>query len=455
MRHLQMMLLLGYANFEIAFLFNLVIPLVPILPEALSTTPGNASWVVTAFFVTGAVASPLVGRLGDVIGRRRTFIGCALLLCAGSLLCAMSTELMTLVIGRILQGLALPILPLAMSLLREHVEDSRIAGAAGWGAAGLGAGGGLGLVGGGMLLDVAGWHAVFWCTLAISVPLLPLAAWAVPRETQRPAWQTKDLDLAGAAGLAVLLVCLLLPLSKGADWGMSLATTAPLALFIAFLPAWVRARRRHPDPVLDLRLLVQPQALAAHVTAFAAGFSGFMGFVSTAHALQQPAASGLGYGLTLTQAGLLMTPAMLSFLVTGPIAGGLMRRTGLRSTALVGGAVTCVGAVLLPALADRLGGILVGSFVLFIGNGILMATLPVLVTLATPAHAWSSATGVNAFARTMGTALASSVFAAALTALPAEGRTWMTAVQSVSLLMMVAMMMLTARRPRPRETPAY
>lgn len=103
---------LAAAGIAVSLMQTLVVPLVPQLPELLGTTPANASWAVTATLLTGAVATPMFGRLGDMFGPKRILVACAVILTVGSVIAAMTSSLAPLVIGRALQGFGAPVIPL-------------------------------------------------------------------------------------------------------------------------------------------------------------------------------------------------------------------------------------------------------------------------------------------------------------------------------------------------------
>jgi MFS family permease len=406
---------LAYASLLVAMLFNLVIPLIPILPDRLDTTPSSATWVATAFFITGAVSYAGMGRLADMYGTRRVFFLCTLLLIVGSVVCALAGDLAPLLVGRVLQGASLPVLSISLSILREQVSPAALPAAAGLIAAGLGAGNALGLVGGGFLLDRFSWTSVFWATALMTLPLCVAALLVIPPDRPRP---RQRLDLVGTVGLTAMLVCVLLPLSKLAEWGPSVPVVVLPLLALALLPGWVRGRLRTPDPVIDLRALRRPPLLATHLAAAAAGYGGFMAFIVTTNALQNDGPEG--FGLTLTQAGLCMAGATTSFLVTGPLTGRLLRWVGLRWTYVAAGVLSGAGAAGMAGLVPSVPRLIVLALVIFVGNAMFISALPVGTAEYADASATGSANGVNALCRTVGLAFASGVFALVSGALPAD-----------------------------------
>ena len=108
---------------------SLVIPIQSELPQLLGTSPSNASWIVTATLLGGGVAMPVAGRLGDLIGKKPVLVASAVLLALGSLLCALSSSFLPVVTGRVLQGIAMGFIPVAISMVRE-VTPPRMASTA-------------------------------------------------------------------------------------------------------------------------------------------------------------------------------------------------------------------------------------------------------------------------------------------------------------------------------------
>ena len=107
---------LAFAGIVVSLMQTLVIPLIPQLPRLLNASAADTTWAITATLLAGAVATPTVGRLADMLGKRRMLMVCLIVLVAGSVIAALSTTLVPMVIGRALQGLAAGVVPLGISL---------------------------------------------------------------------------------------------------------------------------------------------------------------------------------------------------------------------------------------------------------------------------------------------------------------------------------------------------
>ncbi|MET0954069.1 MAG: MFS transporter [Aeromicrobium sp.] len=235
------------------------------------------------------------------------------------------------------------------------------------------------------------------------------------------------------------------------DWGVTPVTVGLLAAGIALTPVWARGRLRRDDPIVDLASLRRRTTAATHLTAVAAGFTGFMCFVVTSHALQ--ADEPHGFGLSLTEAGVFMTPASMSFLLIGPVTSQLILRLGMRRTLMIGGTITAAGAIGIALDGTSLPALFVFSFVVFIGNGTLMSSLPVATAAYSDPQDIGSTNGVNALARTTGIAFASGVFALVVGSLATDAvagvLAWTEGLSAVVAASIVGMCAITIpRRPR-------
>lgn len=305
----------------ISLMFTLVVPMLPRYPELLNTTPGNASWMATATVLAGAVATPLMGRLGDMYGKRRMLVISLGLLTVGSVICALSPSLAPMLAGRALQGAAAGVIPLGISILRDELPPARMGTGIGLISATLGLGAGLGLLLGGFIVDHLHWQMVFWVSTVMGALAITFVLLVVPESPLRTGGR---FDLVGGVGLSAVLVCVLLPVSKGHEWGWGHPLTLGLLLpAVALLPLWMWHQWRSNEPVVDLRVTTSRPVLFTNLAGILLGFAGFANFVATAEIMQLPASTGYGFGATLTTVGLVMLPGTVVFLALSPVSARL------------------------------------------------------------------------------------------------------------------------------------
>ncbi len=159
---------------------SLVIPIQSELPRLLETDPGNASWAVTATLLAGAVTMPVTGRLADMYGKKRVLVVSAANLALGSALAALGGGLALFLVGRVLQGVAMGHIPVAISMVREIAPPERKAGAVAAVSATMGVGGAIGLPLAAWIAEEFSWHDLFWFSAALAVVVLATTWVVVP-----------------------------------------------------------------------------------------------------------------------------------------------------------------------------------------------------------------------------------------------------------------------------------
>ncbi|MFI6792919.1 MFS transporter [Nonomuraea sp. NPDC050383] len=300
---------------------TLVVPLIGQLPTILSTSASNASWVITVTLLAGAVTTPVMGRLGDLYGKRRMMLICAIPLILGCVVCALAGSLTPMIIGRGLQGMGMGMIPLGISALRDLLPPDRLGPSIALMSSSMGIGGALGLPIAAAVAEYASWRALFWSTAALSVVVAALIWLLVPATPARAAGR---LDVAGALGLGTGLVCLLLGVSKGADWGWSSGTTlGMLGAAVLVLLVWGWWELRSGDPLVDLRVTARPQVLLTNLASIVVGFSMYAQSLIVMQILQLPAATGYGLGQSMLAAGLWMAPSGLMMMIVSPVGARL------------------------------------------------------------------------------------------------------------------------------------
>lgn len=407
-------LVLALCGTAVSLMQTLVVPLLPDFPRLLDTTADNASWLVTATLLTAAVATPILSRLADMFGKRRMIVVSLLVLLAGSLLGAASDSLPVLIVARALQGFAPALIPIGISMMRDELPPERIGGAVALMSTTLGIGGAIGLPLSGVIYESFGWQAVFWGSVAMSVVMLVLVLTIVPESTVRTPGR---FDWVGAILMSVALTALLLGISKGSHWGWTSQWTL-LSFLVAVLvfAAWAPWELRTGQPLVDLRTSARRPVLLTNIASLMAGFAMFANLLVAVQQLQFPVASGVGFGLGVTEAGLVMLPGGVLMILMSPLSASITRRFGARTTLVSGLSVTGLGYVLRVLADSTVFELLIGIGVVSIGVAVSFAAMPVLIMQSVPITETASANGLNTVVRSIGTSTCSATVAAVLTA---------------------------------------
>lgn len=403
-------LLLAGTAFAVAQ--TLVIPGLPAIAADVGTTLPAASWVLTGFLLSASVATPILGKLGDLYGRGRMLTAVLVLFGLGGAVAALAGSIEVLVAGRVLQGVGGGIFPLAFGIVRDTFPRDRVPAALSAISAIFGVGGGIGLPLSGVIVDNAHTSWLFWVSL-VSLPAA-LAAWLVVPHTGTPAYRPR-IDWLGAGLLSVALASLLLGVTQGEAWGWtSLRIVGLVAGGFASALLWLRVESRVAEPLIDLSLLRQRAIAATNLTALLVGLAMFSSFLLIPQFAQTPTSAGYGFGSTTTQAGLLLLPSALAQLAAGPIAGRLGPQVGFRLVLSAGCLLSLVAFVLLALLHESPWHFVVAGVFLGSGFAFAFASMANLVVAATPQSQVGIATGINTVMRTVGGAFGSALSTAIL-----------------------------------------
>jgi MFS family permease len=390
---------------------TLILPAMPALVRELGASPAAVSWLLTAYLVSASVATPLIGRLGDLLGRGRVLAWVMAVFCAGSVVCAVGDSLPLLVIGRALQGAAGGVFPLAYGIIRDSFPAETRMQAIGLLSVSLGVGAALGPPLAGVIVDHAGPSAIFWPSIVGALPALAAARLVPDARSRRGA----RIDWLGAAVLAGALTAVLVLLTQGEALGW----TSPAALALAaggaaLAAAWIAVERRQAAPLVDVRALARPALACPNLAALLIGCAIFMAYVPLAAIAQAPTSTGYGFGWSVAAAGALLIPHGIVQVVAGPLAGRLCATAGPRAALLLGTTIEAAAIAVIALLHRSPLALITAATALGVGQGLALTAMANAVVVAVPHSEVGSATGINSVMRTVGMALGSALSAAIL-----------------------------------------
>ncbi|MDI2130836.1 MFS transporter [Yinghuangia seranimata] len=404
---------LAYAGILMALMQTVVVPLLPDLPAETGASPATISWMLTATLVTGAVLNPVLGRAGDMYGKRRVLLASLATMTAGSVLCAVTSDIRLLIAARALQGTAAVVVSLATSIMRDELPPERVGSAAALMSSTVGLGAAFGLPLASIVVEHADWHTMFWVTTGLGVLGL-VASWFVVPES--PVRTPGRFDLVGTVMLAAGLVALLLAVSKGGEWGWTSPTVPALAGGgVAVLLLWGRHQLHAREPVVDLRLAARRTVFLPHAAALLTGFAFYANWLATAQLVQAPTTTGYGLGESAVTASLCLLPGGVIMVVLSPVSARMSDAYGARVTLALGTAVISAAYLVRVFTSEHLLTIALGASLCSVGTTLAYSALPTLVIQAVPQEQTAAATGLNVLMRTIGQATCSTVVAVVLT----------------------------------------
>jgi EmrB/QacA subfamily drug resistance transporter len=405
---------LAAGGISYALLQSLVAPALPDLQHALHTSENSVSWVLTAYLLSASVATPLLGRLGDMYGKERLLVIVLALLSVGTLITAVSSSLPLMLVGRVIQGAAGGIFPLSFGIIRDEFPRERVAGGIGLMSALLGVGGGAGVVLAGPIADNLSFHFLFWLPLIPIVAATVLTHLVVP---ESPIRVPGRVNWTGAALMSIGLVLVLVAVSETATWHwLSARTLACIGVGAVVLALWVRSEARSEQPLVDMRMMRIRGVWTTNAVALLLGFGMYSSFILVPQFVETPAGHGYGFGASVTGAGLFMVPSTLAMLVVGSQTGRLERRYGSKPPLLAGALVSLVSFALLSLAHREQWEIYVAMVLLGSGIGLAFAAMANLIIENVGPGETGVATGMNTVTRTVGGAFGGAATASLIAA---------------------------------------
>lgn len=400
-------LTVGVAAF--ALLQSLVMPVLPTVEVQLGTNQTNVTWVLTAYLLSASIFTPIMGRLGDMHGKKRVFVIALVALAAGSLLAGLATSLPVMILARVIQGIGGGVLPLAFGIIRDEFPKAKVPGAIGLIAALISVGAGAGIVLAGPIVEFLGYHWLFWIPLIIT-GLAGLAAFVLIPES--PIRTHGKINWLTAFLLSAWLVALLLAVSQAPNWGWgSPRVIGLLIVALAVVAIWIAAESRSSNPLIDMKMMRIRGVWAANLIALLMGVGMYAGLGFLPQFLQAPASAGYGFGASVTESGLMLLPNAVAMFAVGLFSGRLAVRFGSKNLLIVGSLVTAGSYFMMAFLHSTELDIYIANAIAGVGFGLVFSAMSNVVVASVPPEQTGVASGMNANIRTIGGSLGAAFMA--------------------------------------------
>ncbi len=397
-----------------AFVLYVDIMLTPSLPKIASdykVTIAEVSLVISLYTVFGTAVNPVIGKLGDIVGKKRILIYVLIIYCVMVAATSFASNFTVLLVSRTVQGIGLGIFPLAFSLVREEFPREMVPRAQGILSAMFGAGAAAGLPLGAWIANSYGWQANYHIALPFIAVLTILIFYTV-RESSVTNPNAK-LDYVGAVWLGVTMGAIVFGLSEGSTWGWTSSAVLGLTFggAILLIPL-VFYERRVLEPILNLKLLAIRNVMVSNVVGVASGAALFIAFQAVTFQLELPPPAGHNFDILTT--GLYLLPLALAILVVAIPVGRLIPKYGVKPFLFIG----CVlGGFAFYLMSTASTAILIAGYLALVagGLGILLVASQNLLVLSVKKREMGLTTSLNTVFRNIGSSLGAPIAGSLMT----------------------------------------
>ena len=448
---------LSLGGLAYAMLSSSVVPALPTMQHALHTSETDITWLLTAYLLSASVGTAIIGRLGDMYGKERLLLYTLVVLACGTLLAAVSSSLIVIIIARFIQGASGGIFPLAFGIVRDEFPREKVAGSIGLLSAILGVGAGIGIVLSGVIVEHLNYHWLFWIPLFATI-VAAVATWRFIPES--PIRAPGRINWLAAALMTAGISLVLLAISETTTWGWGSSRTLGLILLgLIVTGAWISVEVHSSNPLIDMTMMRIRGVWTTNLAAFLLGAGMYASFIVFPQFAQLPKSTGFGFGASVVVSGLYLLPSTLFMTALGLYAGRISARFGSRRALLTGTAFTTASFALLTFAHGHPYDFLIAAALLGIGIGLAFAALGNLIVQSVSSHQTGVASGMNTVMRTLGGALGGQLSASFIAANTSNGLATVTGFSETFLMATGFLVVcfcagLLVPKERPYETPS-
>jgi MFS family permease len=412
---------------------TMLIPAIPDLIRDFDVSYSMSSWILTAYLISGAVMTPIAGKLADIYGKKKVLLGVLAAYIIGLTMAGFSPNIYFMIAARAVQGVGMAMFVIAFGIIRDQFPREKLSIGQGVISSMFASGAVLGLLLGGFIIQNYGWQATFLSAIPIAIVLFVINS-KYNYEKQRPEAQQGEssdrmsretpttvshpmkekIDVKGAITLATFVTSFLLALtlsetsgnngSSSSDGGGSVSLVFTLiALGIATFALFVIIERREKHPLVDFKVILHKVILPSNLIILVVGFSMFTVFQTIPILVRNP--PPLGFGLDAAEAGYVQLPFAIVLLIFGPTSGFIISKMGSIRPLIIGIAITTAGFMGLLAFRADLLTISLNLAVISTGLSLTNVGAMNVTMLATPIQHTGMSLGTNNLMRILGSSI--------------------------------------------------
>lgn len=346
---------------------TMLLPAIPDIIKEFNIPYDTSSWILSSYLISGAVATPIAGKLSDIYGRKKMVITIMIIYIFGISLGGFSPDITFLIIARVIQGIGISMFPIAFGIIRDQLPEQKLAIGVGIFSSMFAAGSVVGLAIGANIIENFGWRTTFFSIIFIAIGLwfiikryisdnhdhnimMPLPKTDIVIESSLNELEKRygrsgirAMDIKGTITLAVTITSFLLVLSYSGSANVTGSPLVPVFLSIGAisLVLFVFIERRSESPLVNLQLMTNKMILSANIILVIAFFSMFTVFQTIPVLVRSPQPLGFG-GSAITSADIQL-PFMIVFLLFAPSSGFIVSKLGNVKPTLIGSIVSSIG----------------------------------------------------------------------------------------------------------------
>jgi MFS family permease len=427
---------------------TMLIPAIPDVIRDFQVSYGMSSWILTAYLVTGAVTTPIAGKLSDIYGKKKVLLIIMIIYAAGVFIGGFATNIYFLLSIRAIQGIGMSMFPIAFGIIRDQFPREKISIGQGVISSMFAADAAIGLSIGAFIVQFFGWHATFITIIPISISLL-IVIWRFVHldegESNKYQWSNnqstaenvksessslqakKDtssrpdrrIDIKGAISLAAAITSFLLILTLIETSSNNMNTELPsmsssssssnyqIGAFVAFaiisFIVFVQIERKEKNPLVDLKLVLNKAILPANLIILIVGLSNFMIFQTIPILVRNP--EPLGFGADAISTGSIQLPFALVFLIFGPTSGFIISKLGSLKPIIFGTIIITISFICLLLFHATEMQVSVNLGLLATGLSFAGVAAMNVIILATPGEYSGISLGIATLIRIIGSAI--------------------------------------------------
>jgi MFS family permease len=377
------------------------VPALPDLQKEFSVGYDLIAWVLTIYLFTGAITTPIIGKLGDLYGKKKLLLVSMVIYAIGVTFSGFAPNISILLTFRAIQGIGISMFPLAFSIIRDEFPRNRIPLAQGLISAMFSVGSSMGLVVGATITQLFDWRMTYHSVIPIVFLLLFLVRMKV-RESKISIGG--KVDFLGTSFFALCVLSFLIALTRLNDLGWS--SLEILGLFSSsflFLFVFLIIERRSKSPMIDLSLIRSRNVLIPNIVITVVGLTMFMMFQSISVFVRSP--PPIGFGSSVVETGVILVPFSLVSLILAPLSGILISKVGSKGPSSLGMLIAGIGFLIMAFIHESQIQLGLGITVIAVGMSLTQVGLITMLVLSVSQNITGITTGINSLFRIIGSVI--------------------------------------------------